>query len=244
VSSISIIIPARDEAPRLERTVSEVLVALRQHFERHELIIVDDASTDATAEIADRLAADLPEVRAIHLSRVHGLGGAFKKGLRVARMEYVTVVHGDGGTAAVELEKIWGLRHQAEVVVPYGLNDHERPAVRRLLSHGFRFLVNHSFGVRLRCHGHFVLYRRTLIQSIKLRTNGHAFQAEALVKLLRMGHSFVEVGVRDEFDAQGPTRTYNVANVFRVARFFVSTFYDVYIAPDRSVVSREVAGDW
>ena len=237
--SLSIVIPARDEEPRLRNTVAEVLRAAHDQFERYELIIVNDASTDGTRAVADRLATELPCVRAIHLLHVHGLGGAFKEGLRLATMEYVTVVHGDGGTAAPELAKIWALRDQADLIVPYILNDRERPSVRLVLSRGFRMLANFLFGMHLRCQLHFVLYRRALIQSIKLRTNSHAFQAEALAKLLHAGCSYVEVGVLDDFETQGPTSSYELTNVFRVAAFFISTLYDVYIAPDRAADRRE-----
>jgi dolichol-phosphate mannosyltransferase len=229
--SISVIIPARDEALRLAHAVTDVLEAVREQFERYELLVVNDGSTDATGEIADRLAGEHPGVHVIHLPRVHGLGGAFKEGLRRAVMDYVTVAHGDGGTPASELTKIWSLRQQADLIVPYMINDHERPAARLFVSRCFRFLVNALFGIRLRCHGHYVLYRRAVIQSIRLRTDGHAFQAEALVKLLRLGHSFVEVGVCDDFEGQAPTRSYQLANVLRIAAFFVWTLYDVYVAP-------------
>lgn len=226
--SISIVMPARDEEPRLQAAVTDVLEAARQQFARYELIIVDDGSVDRTAIIADRLASDLAGVRVIHLAKPHGLGGAFKAGLVYATMDYVTVAHGDGGTPSSQLEKIWARRAEADLIIPYIVNDAQRPLHRVLVSRAFRWTVNTLFRIRVRYHLHYVLYRRPLIQSVDLRTDSHAFQAEAVVKLLRRGCSFIEVGVEDDFVSQAPTRSYSLANIRRVALFFARTLYDVY----------------
>jgi len=223
--------PARDEAPRLRAAVLDVLDAAGRQFARYELIIVNDGSVDETAEIADALALELPCIRVIHLAAPQGLGGAFKQGLCSATLEYVSVAHGDGGTPPQELVKIWSLRGQADLIVPYILNTTQRPAHRVLVSRSFVWLVNSLFDIQVRYHLHYVLYHRQLIQSVRLRTNSHAFQAEALIKLLRRGHSFVEIGVNDDFVGQAPTRSYSLANVLRVALFFLWTLYDVYLAP-------------
>lgn len=230
--TISLIVPACNEAPRLRRTVAELLVALPQHFAAYEILLVDNGSRDGTAAMADALAREIPCVRVMHFPTALGLGGAFQEGLKAARMEYVSVAHGDGGTSAEQLGRIWAMRGRADVVVPYITNEQERPRLRLWLSYGFRALVNGLFGLRLRYHMHFVLYRRELIQSIRLRTRGHAFQAEALVKLLRRGHSYVEIGIEDDFEGQAPTRSYRLRNLAWVALFFVSTLYDVYLAGD------------
>lgn len=241
--SISVVIPAHNEEPRLVAAIREVLSAVRDQFADFELIIVEDASSDRTPEIADELAREHDCVRVIHLPppNGHGLGGAFKAGLRQATKEYVSVAHGDGGTSAAELIRIWAARGEADLVIPYMLNDDERPPIRLAISRAFRFTVNRLFGIRVRCHGHYVLYRREWIQGIRLRTDGHAFQAEAVIKLLRAGHSFVEVGVCDDFENQAPTRSYTPRNILRILWFFATTAYDVYLAAPRPLPKADAA---
>lgn len=77
---VSVVIPVYDRAAFLEEAVTSVLA------QDHELevVIVDDGSTDGTGDVADRLAAHDPRVRALHQPNA-GAGAARNAGLRVAR---------------------------------------------------------------------------------------------------------------------------------------------------------------
>lgn len=83
---VSVIVPAHNAAPWLERCLGSLL---GQTLERLEVIVVDDASTDATAAIADAWAARWPErVRLLRLERNRGAGAARNAGLAVAAGRY------------------------------------------------------------------------------------------------------------------------------------------------------------
>ena len=97
------------------------------------------------------------------------------------------------------------------------------------MSRGFRRLVNCLFRIRVRYHLHYVLYELAALRSIEIRTNTHAFQAEALVKLLRRGSTYIEVGVSDRFEEQGPSRSYTWSHTAGIATFLLWTLYDVYL---------------
>src|SRR5439155_18022859 len=59
---ISVVFPAHNEAPFLEAAVHDVVLGLRDRGRPFEVIVVENGSSDATAAVADRLAAELPEV--------------------------------------------------------------------------------------------------------------------------------------------------------------------------------------
>lgn len=86
--SLLTVIPARNEAESLPRVVED----LRRDGPACEILVVDDASTDATPQVLERLG-----VRRLRLLRPLGIGGALRAGLRYARaMGFETVVRCDG----------------------------------------------------------------------------------------------------------------------------------------------------
>lgn len=229
--TVTVIVAALNEERGLEATVRTVLGVVPRWFADWEILIVDDGSTDATGEIADRLAATAERVTAVHHPRPSCLGGVFQAGLRRARMAHVILLNGKDDTPAEALDRILSLRGRADLIIPVQANGHERPLARRLLSRGFVSLLNAASGLELRYYNHSVLHRAELLRSIELRTRSYGFQAEAIVKLLRRGASYLEVEVDDRFDAQRATRASSWSNVSGIARLLLGTFYDVRVAP-------------
>src|SRR5438874_2993275 len=86
VPRFSYFFPAHDEEGNVEELVGEALEMLPALADQFEVIIVDDGSRDATGAIADRLAAQHPDVvRTVHHATNRGYGEALRSGLRAAR---------------------------------------------------------------------------------------------------------------------------------------------------------------
>jgi len=92
---LSVIVPARDEAANLRRLLDDVDRALAATGRPWELIVVDDASTDATWSILTALAADDSRLRPIRLTRPSGQTGALLAGFRAARGTLLATLDGD-----------------------------------------------------------------------------------------------------------------------------------------------------
>src|ERR1700681_1163681 len=87
--SISIIIPALNEETVVEGVVRDISQQVAASFTDYEIILIDDGSNDKTGEIMDRLATELPNVRAIHNPGNIGLGSSYQRGLAAARYDYL-----------------------------------------------------------------------------------------------------------------------------------------------------------
>ena len=144
----------------------------------------------------DQLAKENSEVRVIHNPKNLGFGNSYQRGLQEARFDYVMLLCGDGGLPAASLPAIFEKIGTADIVVPWMVNLSEiKSAGRYLLSRSYTTLVNLCFGLRLNYYNGLPVYRRELLQKIAVTSGGFGFQAEILVKLIRSGASYVEVGV-------------------------------------------------
>src|SRR3954462_3166192 len=84
MSAAWLILPTYNEAENVERIVRAALPHLASAVDDPHILIVDDGSPDGTGEIADRLAAELPEVEVLHRTAKEGLGRAYLAGFERA----------------------------------------------------------------------------------------------------------------------------------------------------------------
>jgi dolichyl-phosphate beta-glucosyltransferase len=106
--SLSIVIPAFNEAARLGASLRAILDYLSKNVAGTELIVVDDGSTDDTAAVAERSLADPPglSARLIRLEQNRGKGYAVRKGLLEARANIVLFSDADLSTPITETSKL------------------------------------------------------------------------------------------------------------------------------------------
>ncbi|MBX3126612.1 MAG: glycosyltransferase family 2 protein [Polyangiaceae bacterium] len=221
---LSVIIPALDEEAHVAAAVREVLAAAEGRFGRLDLLLFDDGSRDRTGDIMDRLAALDPRLRVVHNPSPRNLGGVYKQGIAMARCEFVVMVPGDNENPASALEGPFDAVGLADIVLPYPEADAARSLGRSALSRGYTALVNALFSLDAPYFNGTVVHRTELVRSVPIRTDSFAYQAEALVRLLERGHSFVPVPIRvvpREGRRSKALRPRNVAGVLTtIARLF------------------------
>jgi glycosyltransferase involved in cell wall biosynthesis len=199
VPALSYFFPAHNEEANLEELVAEALVALPALAERFEIIAVNDGSRDATAEIADRLAASHPDlVRVVHHATNLGYGAALRSGFRAARHDLVCFTDGDRQFRVADLGRLTA-RIQApdapDVVAGFRIRRAD-PPIRTLYARLYRFANRVWFGLPVRdidcaCK----LFRRPALDGIRVESGGAFFSAELLIKLRASGRTIAEVGV-------------------------------------------------
>ncbi len=228
-STLSVVVPARDEEQNLAGAVEALISVVDGRFEDYEVFVVDDGSTDGTGAVAERLAAEYPRVVVLHNERSRGLGGVIRQGLGRARMTHFLWVDGKGATTTEALDAILASRDEAGLVVPYPTNQRERPLLRRLISRAFVGILNVTFGLRLHYYTHVLLCRTDAAAAVRVHSDSTAGLAERLIKLIKAGHSYVEVGVEDVYSDDGRrTKAFKLRNVAGVAAFYLRTVWEVY----------------
>ncbi|HTP85334.1 MAG TPA: glycosyltransferase family 2 protein [Bryobacteraceae bacterium] len=104
---LSVVIPARDEAGCIASTVEHLHVELRLHQIQHEIVAVDDGSTDATWPVLQELKTRIPELRPVQNTGEHGFGRAVVFGLRQATGDAVVVMMADESDESRDVIRYW-----------------------------------------------------------------------------------------------------------------------------------------
>lgn len=225
--SISVIVPAYNEEPNLAGTVAAVRAAAAGRFSACEILIIDDASTDRTGVIADGLSREDSGVRVFHNPRNMGFGYNYRLGVRLATKDYVGLVPGDNEILEESIRDIFDCVGKADMVLPYHTNSGERSFLRRALSGSFTALLNFLFGYKLRYYNGPVVHRRELLTKVPMTTDGFAYQAEILSRLLKAGRSYVEVGMKIRIRQHGHSKALYPKNVWRVIETVAKLYWEL-----------------
>ncbi len=201
--SLSVFFPMWNEEPYVRLAVaaaSEACQALVSHGEigDYEIIVVNDASTDTTGEIAEELARADPHVRVVHHAVNRKLGGSLKTGFAEARSELVLYTDADLPFDLMEVEKACRfLRiYEADVVSAYRYDRTSEGPRRALLSFVYNWLVRFWFGIYLRdVNFSFKLCRRRIFEHVRLESEGSFIDVELLVRASRLGYKILQFGV-------------------------------------------------
>jgi len=201
--SLTIFYPMWNEAETIERAVSaafeagDALVAAGE-IASYDVLIVDDASTDATGKMADEMAAADPRISVVHHEVNRKLGGSIKTGLANATGEIVLYTDADlpfdmaEAVKAVRLLRIY----EADIVSAYRFDRTGEGARRLAYSYVYNHLVQAMFQLRLRdMNFAFKLMRRSMLDCVELKSEGSFIDVELLARAHRLGFSIVQFGV-------------------------------------------------
>jgi dolichol-phosphate mannosyltransferase len=107
LTKLSVVIPARDEEGCIVSTVEHLHLALCLHAIPHEIIIVDDGSTDRTWEVLQDLSSWIPEARPIQNGEPHGFGRAVVQGLNGVTGDAVIIMMADESDDCRDAVRYW-----------------------------------------------------------------------------------------------------------------------------------------
>jgi glycosyltransferase involved in cell wall biosynthesis len=200
---LSIFFPMWNEESYIHRAIAAAedacadLVAAGDVLD-YELIIVDDASTDATGKLADELAALDQHVKVVHHPVNRKLGGSIKTGFATATGDLVLYSDADLPFDMAETARAVRLLryYEADIVSAFRFDRTGEGSSRAIYTFFYNVLIRRVFGVRMRdINFAFKLCRRSIFEHIELRSEGSFIDAELIIRAKKLGLPVIQFGV-------------------------------------------------
>lgn len=220
---LSIIIPAHNEERRLPRTLAQIDRFLQEWRQPAEVIVVENGSTDRTADIVEAFAQDHPYVRLIRTPR-RGKGLAVRLGMLAARGRYRYICDADLSTPIEEVTKFLPPRLEGFDVA---IGSREVAGARRIGEPLYRHVIGRLFNAIVRALAvpefqdtqcGFKMFRAEVAEDLfrVQRLEGMSFDVEVLFIARMRRYRIVEVPVTWYFNPESRVRLFRDSlNMFR-----------------------------
>lgn len=197
VEMLSAVFPVFNEADNVGPLLTEALDTLGRFADGFEIVIVDDGSTDNTADIVRSAAERDARVRLVAHPTNLGYGHALRSGLAHSRGDAVAWIDGDRQFRVADLSLLFGRFGNADIVAGRRIKRAD-PWHRLAIARVYKLVLRATFGLRVGdvdCG--FKLYRREVVDAIipQLESRSAFVSPEILIRARAEGYRIVEVGV-------------------------------------------------
>lgn len=196
--SVSVVVPMHNEEKSVLPLLDLVAEALAPQVDDYEIVLVDDASSDSTVVLASARAALDPRIRIVRHEVNRGLGGALRTGFVNAQKPWILYTDCDVPWDLMET----GRAFRAAEITGSGFISgyrHDRTgegALRTVYSFLYNALVHLLFGVPIRdVNFSCKLFRRELLSSMELESEGSFIDAELIARCYRRGTLIQQIGL-------------------------------------------------
>jgi dolichyl-phosphate beta-glucosyltransferase len=201
---LSVVVPAFNEAIRLPPYLTRIRRYLEQQFSDHEVIVVDDGSTDGLPAMLNDLSREWPQLKIMRHSENRGKGAAVRTGMMAGRGERLLFADADGATPIEEEGRLRAaIDAGADIAVGSRLVEsgdviRQRTWARRLVGQAFARVARAVVGVPLRdTQCGFKMFRK--LPATKLfglvQEQGYLFDIELLILANHLGYQVAEVPI-------------------------------------------------
>jgi glycosyltransferase involved in cell wall biosynthesis len=241
--SISLVLPAYNEADNIEPMVEEATPALASVTDDYEIIVVDDGSADDTAAVTRQVMEQNPHVRLVEHPVNQGFGAAVFTGFTHAEKDWIFYTDADRQFVLRELERFVPLMDEYDLIAGYRAPRRD-PFMRVVYGKGWSALCTLVFGYTVRdvdCG--FKLFRREIIDELapSIASRGATFSIEWLVRAKRAGYRFVELPVTHRPRVAGSQTGANIDVIVRAFRELVGVRMQLWRegSPKKQTAKRE-----
>jgi dolichol-phosphate mannosyltransferase len=220
---LTMFVACYNEEENILCTFEEINKAMAELSLTWEIIVIDDASTDKSVSIIKRYMRDNPDAPVILVLREknQGLAQNYIDAAFLGRGRHYRLINGDNVESSRQIASIVGHIGEADIIIPYHAHIVGRTLFRVWLSRTFTWLVNLFSGYRIKYYNGCSVHLRHDVMRWHVNCTGFDYQANLIVRLLRLGRTAVEIPVVGGEREFGQSKALTWKNFFSCARFFV-----------------------
>ncbi len=216
---ITFFVACYNEEENVADTLDALTAALAECDCSWEIIVVDDGSTDRTAEVAQRYIQEHPglPIYCKVNKQNRGLAQSYVDTAFLGRGKYYRLICGDNAEPKETFVTILKHLGEADMIIPYQVETKGKALSRRVLSKTYTWIVNAITGRRIRYYNGLAVHLRYNVMRWHPDTWGFGFQAELICRLLDEGFSYIEVPVMAQERTKGRAKAISLKNFCSVA---------------------------
>jgi glycosyltransferase involved in cell wall biosynthesis len=225
--SVSLVIPMFNEELNIEHALACAIEALDRHSSDWEIVVVDDASTDRSAELVTREIAAEPRIRMVRHPVNRKLGASLKTGFAAATKDLVLYMDADLPFDPEAIgPAIRAIRvTRADLIAGYRLDRTGEGLRRTIYSYLYNSLIGLLFGWPHRdINFSFKLIRREVLEAIELKSEGSLIDAELIVKAKNLGFSIQQFGLDYFPRSQGKSTLSSPTVILKIFRELIHLY--------------------
>lgn len=214
IKSVSLILPAKNEEKKIEKTVVSCYRLLERRKFTFEIIAVVNGSTDSTARIVKKLCKNLPKLRLIEEKGKIYKGGAVKLGFNGAKYECVGFMDSDDTFTDASILKVLDAFYKNEVSAVVAKKSY-KSAKRKILSDGLCALTLILFGLKNTQTGLKLFKKSDVMKTLPLKEKGWIFDVEILWKIKKSGKKIMYVPIVLRKNSEGSFSNLDMLKMLR-----------------------------
>ncbi|MDQ2807321.1 MAG: glycosyltransferase family 2 protein [Chloroflexota bacterium] len=228
--SLSVFFPFYNDGGTAASMVLTALETCARLTPDYEVIAVNDASPDYTAEVLNDLATRYPHLRVVQHAQNRGYGGALRSGFAAATKDLVFYTDGDAQYDPREMVALWArMNPRVDWVQGYKIARHD-PLFRIIIGKVYHYGVKLLFGLRVRdtdCD--FRMIRKSALERITLESTSGTICVELVKKLQDSGARVAEVPVHHYHRVHGTSQFFNFPRLWRTATQLLALWWKLVV---------------
>lgn len=231
VTSLSIIVPVFNEEAILENSISNKVQLLKTLSLPYEVIVVNDASTDGSVTIVEKLMSHNHYLKLLSNKKNEGFGGAMINGIQNAEGKYIICLPADLDPSITDIEKILLALETHQVIACYRINKPGNSSASIIGSTIYQEFVRFLFGLKLKDINWVHAFRSEVFTTYQVKPKNKRifFLAETLIKCNWLRLSIGELNLE-------PTERLNKKGASQSFKTFLLAMRDLFIFYVRSLL--------